>query len=270
MKLYKVVLLSVFAISTACGKKGGEKPAPENPEKPAATGLLYQWDFEGNIPIHDFNEITPNVSVVADPLDPANRVMLCVLPVGEYRTEVCAGASKIHYFYADSTNVEHGDEFWVGVRILKMLEYYSGTNAYPSIFQIGPVQNPVTYPQETSFGHYQLHLNTKTDKWRLREFKSVYDPNEYADDIAPLNYGRWEKFVFHCIFRSNDTGLLEIWKNGVKVYSQKRQNGIKYDRTRIKWGVYIGAGNSVNSDVKCYFDDIKIGGANSSYDEVTP
>ena len=243
----------------------------QNVSSKSSSGLLYQWDFENNNPMHDLLEVNSNVTILKDPLDSMkNKVMCCFLPNGEYRTEASVGNPKIHYFYADSIDVNNGDEFWVGVRILKFKENYSGLNKSPSIFQIGPVQNPITYKGSTSAGHYQLLLNTQTDQWILREYNTQYNPNYTRDNISPVNYGKWENFVFHCKFRSNSTGLIEIWKNGKIIYSVTRPNGIKYDRTRIKWGVYIGAGNTAHEPLKCYFDDIKIGGAKSSYNEVAP
>ena len=235
-------------------------------EKPKA--LMYQWNFSESNPLHDLNELTANVSIVADPLDSTNKVMQFVLSDGEYRSEASVGAKSPHYFYADSTDEVHGDEFWIGVRILKFKEPFTGSNTNVSIFQIGPVHN-IYFPKNGK-GHYQLRLSTTTNKWKLREFESLCDPHSCNDDISSVNYGKWDRFVFHCRFRSNDTGLLEIWKNDVKIYSATRQNGIKNARTRIKWGVYLGAENTVHETIKCYFDDIKIGGLEANYDLVNP
>jgi hypothetical protein len=63
---------------------------------------------------------------------------------------------------------------------------------------------------------------------------------------------------------------MEVWKNDVKIYSAARQNGVPYDRTRIKWGMYVGAGNINHETAKCYFDDIKIGNRKARYEDVVP
>ena len=267
MKTLKINQLLLFAIFCTVSQFSiGQKSTTQN-----KSGLIFEWNFESTNPFHDLDEINPNLTVIGDPLDSLkNKVMCCFLPYGVYRAEASVGGTKPHYHYADSVDIEHGDEIWAGVRILKFKEHYTGVNKNLSIFQIGPVQNPVTYPGVTSAGHFQLQLNTETDQWKWREFKTQYNPNNVKEDISPVNYGKWEKFVFHCKFRSNNTGLMEIWQNGVKIYSVNRLNGIPHDRTRIKWGVYIGAGNTVHEPIRCYFDDIKIGGANSSYKEVMP
>ena len=236
---------------------------------PPAKKLLYSWNFSESNPLHDLNELTPNVSIVSDPLDTSNKVMQVVLPTGEYRTEASVGASSPHYFYIDvSKDSIHGDEIWAGVRILKYKEPFGGSNTNASIFQIGPVQR-TTDPTNGS-GLYQLILSTSTDKWKWREFTSSCNPGYYNDTISTTRYGKWERFVFHCRFRSNNTGLMEVWKNDVKIYSAARQNGVQYDRTRIKWGMYVGAGNINHETAKCYFDDIKIGNRNASYEDVVP
>ena len=263
--LIKVLFYSFFLLFL-----NGCNPANENPIDNSTTPrmLLYSWNFSESIPLHDLEEVNSNVTVVADPLDSSNKVLQFVLPNGEYRTEASVGAP--YYFNADTNDSDHGDEFWVGMRILKYKEPFTGSNTTPSIFQIGPVQNTVTYPGTTSAGHYQLTLSTTSNKWKWREYTSVFDPNTYSGEISSVNYGKWDRFVFHCRVRSNNTGLIEVWQNDVKIYTATRQNGIKYDRTRIKWGIYIGAGNTVHETIKCYFDDVKIGNQNASYNDVVP
>jgi len=264
----KILILSIFITAihfNTIAQKNSNSPAQVDSDKKR---LLYSWTFSESNPLHDLAELTPDVTVVEDPLDPSNKVMQCVLPNGEYRTEASVGAKSPHYFYADSIDSAHGDEIWVGFRLLKFNEPFSGTNTNVSIFQIGPVHN-IYFPKNGK-GHYQLRLSTTTDKWKLREFESMCDPNTCNDDISAVNYGQWDRFVFHCKFKSDNTGVFEIWRNDVKIYSATRQNGVKNARTRVKWGIYLGAGNTEHETLKCYFDDVKIGGSNANYDVVVP
>lgn len=267
MKTLKKASLYFYAIFifTCCN------PTVENPivNPPIAKKLLYSWNFSESNPLHDLNELTPNVSVVTDPLDATNKVMQVILPKGECRTEASVGASSPHYFYIDkSSDSIHGDEIWAGVRILKYKEPFGGSNTNASIFQIGPLHN--TLDTKNGSGHYQLILSTTTDKWKWREFTSSCNPGYYNDTISTTRYGKWERFVFHCRFRSNNTGLMEVWKNDVKIYAVTRQNGVQNTRTRIKWGIYVGTGNIDHETNKCYFDDIKIGGSKANYELVNP
>lgn len=263
-KVFKIITVIVFGIFLL-GCKNTDPVVP-----PTIKSLLYQFNFEGNNSTDFLNGLDGNEFVTTDTVNPANKVLKCVLPNGVYRSEASVGPGSPHYFYADTNDAAHGDEFWIGIRIFKLLEKYTGSNASPSIFQIGPVQNLVTYPGVTSAGLYQLQLNTSTNKWKWREFSSVFNSNSTNTDISPVNYGKWDRFVFHCRFRSNSTGLIEVWQNDVLIYSLSRQNAIKNDRAFIKWGVYLGAGNTVHEPLSCYFDDVKVGGSGSNYQEVVP
>lgn len=234
--------------------------------------ILYEWSFEGDNAMHDLDETDANAAVVPDPLNPTkNKVLEFTLPQGEYRTEVSVGKSTIHWFYCDMYDAKSGDDIWVGFRLLTEQSDVTGANMSACAFQIGPIQNNVTYPNEVSAGHYQLQMNMESNSWRIREFSSIFNPNNSAaQDIAQIEASKWSSFVIHCVFRSTTEGLIEIWKDGTKIYSKQRKNGIAFSRTRIKWGIYIGADNSYDKDVKMYYDDIKIGGRESGYDQVVP
>ena len=246
--------------------------AVEEPVKPPVADyskVFLQWDFETE-PTGLLGYPSNDIQIVADPLNPTNKVMMCSSPEGVYRTEVSPMMRKstsLNYFHADDSSLETGDEFWLGIRILKVHEDF---DCNPSIVQIGPINNPTNNPGVTSAGHYQLQWKSSYNKWRWREFKSTYDPNETTSDVVTVNYGSWEKFVFHCKFKSNATGLIEVWKDGQLIYSVTRQNGTAKSQTRIVWGVYGGIGNTAHPNLVCYFDDVKIGNRNASYNDVVP
>ena len=267
MKNLKLLIsLFILALNFGSCKSFSENNPPANPTQ--AKKLLYQWNFSESDPLHDLDELNSNITLVNDPLDSTNKVMQIVLPNGAYRTEASVGATSPHYFNIDqSSDSIHGDEIWAGVRILKYKEPFSGANTNASIFQIGPVQR--TIDPTNGSGLYQLILGTTIDKWKWREYTSSCNPGYYSDTISTTRYGKWERFVFHCKFRSNNTGLIEVWKNDVKIYTVTRQNGVQYDRTRIKWGIYIGQGNINHESIKCYFDEVKVGGSKANYELVT-
>lgn len=249
----------------------------ENTEENKTTvqkNLMYSWDFEDpENPLAGLEYDGGNFEVVNEPLGDKNRVLKCVLPKGEYRAEYCVSDTLnnmgIHYFYCDSEDEWNGNEFWVGFKVLKFREEVSGPNMYVSVFQIGPVNNPKIYPGVTSNGHYQFQINLKKDNWRLREFDTQFNPgHSIGEDLSSVKYAYWESFVIHCVFKSTPNALIEIWKNDKKIYEEQRNNGIPGDRTRVKFGLYMGAGNAFDSDLTIYFDDIKVGGSNASYNDV--
>lgn len=237
--------------------------------------ILYSYDFEGESPMDNLGEYNSNISICNDPVNPSNKVLRSHLPNGEYRSEVVVGHNGIHYFYCDLDDKSHGGEIWVGFKIFRPVDdSFQGDNYYPCVFQIGPINN--TGPElggNTSAGHYQLQMGLIKDKyfWRWREHKSIYNPNEFAKNLTPINRGQWEKFVLHCVFSADDQkGLMEVWLNDVKIHDMKRLNGLPYSNTRIQFGVYMGAQNYVHTPVDCYYDDVKIGNSSSSYNDVVP
>lgn len=244
------------------------KPLSLSAQEPRPT-MLYSWDFESTTPFEHLSEMPADISVTDDPLTTGNHVMRVLLPDGSSRSEVSVGDPRPHYFYCDSTDMVHGDELWVGFRIMIPRQTYSGDNSNITLFQIGPIQNIVTHPGVSSKGHYQLQFNAPRNRWRLREFPSIYNPDhETAKYLVSTGIDIWESIVIHIRFRSDDQGLIELWRNGVKIYEQQRPNGTPHARTRIKWGAYVGKENGNHEPFVCYYDDVRIGGKDASYEAV--
>ena len=257
--------------------------------------LLYSWDFEGAAPLHnlgieDESPLKNGMSIVSDPTNPLNKVLRTVLLQGNDRTEVSLFTSnlkKIIYFYADASkgfidknnitadNTSLGNEVWMSIKILKPQE--QNTNGIkPCIVQFGPVSNSTLNPPVSSSGFCQLRMRNgstpTSDSWNWRVFGgNVYTPSTLTIDnsfVSPT-YGKWEKFVLHCKYSTGKNGLIEVWKDGIKYININVQNAIAFSRFRIKWGIYLGMGNSCNKDLTCYFDEVKIAGSNSSFEEIS-
>lgn len=274
MKNNLVVALGVLLLAGSCSATKLDDVAVTNPTATtvvqggtADPRLLGQWNFEGSTPFQNLSELNAHVTIVADPLDPQNRVMKCTIPADEDRAEVSAGAPNL-YFNANSNSTTSGKEFWIGFRVLK---YSQAQNSFVSLFQIGTVDNPTAYPGKSSSGLYQLTNYDNTNQWTWRYYNSVFtDQPGIRETIAPLVDGQWERFVLHCVFSSGSDGLMEIWKNGVKVYTKPGPNAIAGSRTRVKWGTYIGVGNKAVGPITCFYDDVKIGGSTADYATVAP
>lgn len=237
--------------------------------------ILASWNFEDDEPLHDlhFENIKNDGSIIVeDPQNSNNKVMYVELPSGLDRREVMwADGNNNYYMYPNTKDIKHGDEFWIGLKVYVPKIINSQQSNSPSIFQIGPISSRVNF--QGSVGLYQLQAPSHYSFFRWRKFKYEYSPIGDINEVkmSDLRYNQWENFVIHCILRDNDEeGLVEIWKNGVKVYSLKQANAINDTRVVIKWGVYIGVGNSSKDVLSCYYDDIKIGNALSGYDAVAP
>ncbi len=287
MKITFLLLIALF-IQTAC-------KAQVNANQKEQANLLYKWDFEGNDPLHnlfveDESTLKNGVNVVIDPLNPSNKVLKTILLKGNDRTEVSLytnNLKKIIYFYADASkgfidksNISAdsnslGNEVWMSIKILKLQE--QNTNGIkPCIVQLGPVSNSTLTQVVSSSGFCQLRMRnsstTTGDSWNWRVFGgNVYTPATLNDDnnIVRPAYGKWEKFVLHCKYSTENNGLIEVWKDGKKYISRNWANAIPFSRFRIKWGIYLGIGNSAGQDLTCYFDEVKIAGSNSSFEEIS-
>ena len=254
-----------------------------------ASKVLYQWNFEGNNPFSNLSleQSGKAITVEKDPLNSNNKVMKIVLLKGKDRTEVSLvnTANQLLYYYTDAakgfkdsrnTIAESrslGSEAWISMKIFKPKEQITNS-IKPCIFQFGPVQNP---PNAGS-GFWQLRLRNDTsngDTWNSRLFGGTtatpLTPAERNSEsnFAVKSYGVWEHFVFHFKYKSTPDGIVEIWKDGVKYITITGQNAYAFNQNRIKWGLYLGVGSSVGQDLSCYFDDVKIGGANCSYEDIS-
>ena len=282
----------VLFMELSCTAQDPPIPPITSTEKPK---IFYQWNYDGPDPLHnlaieDESALKNGVSVVADPLNPTNKVLKIALLQGNDRTEVSLFSNdlkNILYYYADAAigfkdkankvadGNSLGSEMWMSIKILKPQE--QNTNGIkPCIVQLGPVSNMSLNPPVGSSGFCQLRVrNSSTltgDSWNWRVFgRDPYTPVALNIDnsfIGPT-YGKWEKFIFHCKYSSGADGLLEVWKDGVKYISLSGANAIAMNRFRIKWGIYLGIGSSAGQDLNCYFDDVKVAGSNSSYSEIS-
>jgi hypothetical protein len=252
------------------------------------SNILFKWDFEGTNPINNLIlENASGISVVTDPLNSANKVLKTIILQGNDRTELSLSTgTNLLYYYADASlgytnhantitsNFSLGHEFWISFKILKPQE--QNTNGIkPCLFQIGPVSNLSLFPTSGSAGFWQLRVRNGTtpngDTWNSRLFGNTqFTPlaNGEVNFVGKSPSLVWEKFVIHCKYSATNSGIIEVWKDGVKYINLTGQNAYAMNRARIKFGLYLGIGNSAGQDLSCYFDDVKIGGANCSYAEI--
>lgn len=93
-------------------------------------------------------------------------------------------------------------------------------------------------------------------------------------DLGPVTKETWHTFVFHFIHSYNSDGLIDVWHNGDKILSHS--GGNMYDDVLPKWkiGLYKSAFKYPGkSDVKSrviFFDNIRVGNENATYEEMAP
>lgn len=123
-------------------------------------------------------------------------------------------------------------------------------------------------------GNFQLHR-----RW---------DPNPVTRDkpgsgggiesvpIGPYKTGVWTDFVFHIKWSYKSDGLLEVWQNGNLVVRKAGPNTYNDQRgPYFKMGVYkpewkSAPSKSNNTQRVIYFDEVRVGDASTSYQNVAP
>lgn len=116
-----------------------------------------------------------------------------------------------------------------------------------------------------------LCLRTRNDRLYLRVMGNWVD-------LCGLDKGKWHTYVMHVIHSSGTSGLVEIWRDGVKILTRKGQNMYKVGgdikNPNLKLGIYKSAWNynqttATNKRV-LYFDNIKIGNEKATLTEMMP
>ena len=95
-------------------------------------------------------------------------------------------------------------------------------------------------------------------------------------DLGPVDKGKWNDFAFHIKFSYKADGILEIYKNKVKIFSLYGPNSFNdknYPYFKIgiyKWGWNGWASYSPESKRVLYMDEVRIGNKNANLNDVSP
>jgi hypothetical protein len=99
----------------------------------------------------------------------------------------------------------------------------------------------------------------------------------YSDGLIYIDLGvipknKWIDWVVHIKYSHTNTGILEVWKDGEKLINRQNTpntyNDEKYPY--FKFGVYKWEWGNAATRRIIYYDEVRIGNKNSSYDEVKP
>jgi hypothetical protein len=88
----------------------------------------------------------------------------------------------------------------------------------------------------------------------------------------------WRAYVMHVKHSSGSDGLIEVWRDGVKILNRSGANAYKIEgdieMPNMKLGIYKsnwnGSGTTMTNVRVLYFDDIKLGNENATYAEMVP
>jgi len=112
-------------------------------------------------------------------------------------------------------------------------------------------------------------------KWMLRWDADRIMTSGQSDGLLYFDLGKipkdqWIDWVVHIKYSFDNSGILEVWKDGVKVIERINKPNSYNDRSYpyLKLGIYRWEWGQPVSRV-LYIDEIRVGNGNSSYNEVS-
>ena len=122
-------------------------------------------------------------------------------------------------------------------------------------------------------GHWNLHIMWDT----ARVTKQGHWMGAVVKDFGAVNLNAWTDWVFHIKFSYKDDGLIEVYHNGIKIFTRKGPNNyndanLPYWKIGIyKWPFYDHnpAHHKYNQRV-LFFSEIKKGDEHATYSDVAP
>jgi hypothetical protein len=116
-----------------------------------------------------------------------------------------------------------------------------------------------------------LCLRVKADKLYIRILGTWNELGAFDKDV-------WHAYVMHVKHSSGSDGLIEIWKDGVKIMNRSGANMYKVEgdlhNPNVKMGIYKsqwnGSGTSLTNKRVLILDDIRIGNEYATYADMVP
>lgn len=247
MKKLILILLTIWGPFQSNSQNRVEK-IPESDQRPLLShvhsGLIYYNGFENGLSL---NTEGTGHEIVGSPTRSGNKAYRATLDEGKTRTEVkldmCSDCVR-----------------WAGVSIYIPFDV---SRQWTSLVQYHLKPGSVGWHAPT------FQLTMLNDQLGLR----FYGRNGPLPSriIGSVQYDQWDDFVFCSKYSTEDDGFLRVWRNGIKVYDETGQT-VQTGRGEwfFKMGVYIGLGNKSDKTYSVFFDELRIGDENSSFEIVSP
>jgi hypothetical protein len=155
-----------------------------------------------------------------------------------------------------------GTERWYGFKMY--LENWANDDAGEHVFQWHPDDpgGSAVGALYTTGGHFEF----------VTTHFAGTSGNGYSD-LGPLIQNQWVSWVLHIKWAADQTGIIQVWKNGTLVMditnkqtSPAMGSYFKLGINKFGWGIQ----SSTTSQRVLYFDEVRIGDANASYKDVKP
>lgn len=153
----------------------------------------------------------------------------------------------------------------------KLERWYAASYYLPSDYVSDAAPESITQ-WHTNIGSPPLSLWTQNGQWRITRFGNK------QTIVGNYEKNRWVDFVFHVKWSTAADGLIEVWKNGVKVYTftgvtmYAGTEAGAYMRTGIYKWPWNPTSKIVSTTTKrvLYIDDVRIGNQYATYRDVAP
>ena len=153
--------------------------------------------------------------------------------------------------------------------VIKVERWYGASYFLPTEF-VNDKAPEILTQWKTDNGSPALALWTINGTWRIVKF------GDQTTTIGNYDKAKWTDFVFHIKWSKSTDGLIEVWKNGVKVHSQSGPtlysgDTMLYMKSGIyKWPWKTGSYGSTTTQRVIYIDDVRIGSNLATYYDVAP
>jgi hypothetical protein len=254
-KHQRVLTVSLLLASVYSCKKGLIEPSIEN--NMADSNLIYEETADlSSFSTYPKLHVATSYGATASTTQFFNGTKSVRFELRDSDPEVQSG-TRAEFSYPDATN---------------MHRWYSYALYVPSAqFQYDSDDDVITQFHQGGGATPALCLRVRKDHLWIRVLGTWYDLGSFLKDA-------WHSYVLHAKHSSGSDGLLELWIDGQKVFTKSGANaypvGSTYHMPNMKLGVYKSNWNgSGTTDTKIrvlYFDDIKIGNENATYNDMVP
>jgi hypothetical protein len=155
-----------------------------------------------------------------------------------------------------------GVERWYGFNMF--LENWTNDNAGEHVFQWHP---------DNSRGVATAALWTSGGRFMLQTDPSGSNTASTYTDIGPIISNQWISWVIHVRWADDNSGIFQVWENGSLVVDRHNLKTAPPEGTYFKLGINkFGWGIQTSSTTEriLYFDEVRIGDENASYEDVKP
>jgi hypothetical protein len=155
-----------------------------------------------------------------------------------------------------------GTERWYGFNMY--LENWTDDNAGESVFQWHP---------DNSTGTATASLWASGGRFVFQSNSSGGNAGSEYIDLGPVLSNQWVSWVIHVKWATDNSGIMQVWKNGALVIDKPHAVTAPPEGTYFKLGINkFGWGIQSSSVAQrvLYFDEVRIGNERAKYEDVKP